>query len=85
MVLMEEAVRAGHWADQPKDRRAMAWMWGLGERHKGLRNVLGSKKRLGTTSEFVLSQNRNETLVNLRLLYWTGILPIVFLNSQQKP
>lgn len=84
-MLMAEAVRAGHWWDQPKDRRAMARMQGLGERRKGLRNVLGSKKRLGTTSEFVLSQNRNETLVNLRFLYLTGILPIVFLNSQQEP
>lgn len=45
----------------------MAWMWGLRERYKGLRNVLGSQKRLGTALEFVLSQNRNETSVNFRL------------------
>lgn len=57
---------------------------GTGERRKGLRNVVGSKKRVGTTAEFVLSQNRNETLVNLRLLYSTRILPTVFLNSQQE-
>lgn len=41
--------------------------------------------RLGTASEFVLSKNRSETLINLRLLYSTGILPIVFLKSQQEP
>lgn len=58
---------------------------GGGERHQGLTSALGSKKRLGTTSEFVLSQNRNETFVNLRLLYLTGISPVVFLNSQQEP
>lgn len=46
------------------------WLEGAGERHQGLTSALGSKKRLGTTSEFVLSQNRNETFVNLRLLDW---------------
>lgn len=62
----------------------MTWVWGLGK-GTGLRNLLGSKKRLGTASEIVLSKNRSETLVNLRLLYMTGIRPIVFLKSQQEP
>lgn len=57
-------------------------VWGEAQ---SLRNVLGSEKRLGTASEFVLSKNRSETLFNLRLLYSTGILPIVFLKSQQEP
>lgn len=57
-------------------------VWG---KARGLRKALGSKKRLGTASEFVLSKNRSETLINLRLLYSTGILPIVFLKSQQEP
>lgn len=58
----------------------MAWVWGLGERCQDLRNLRGSKKRPGSASEHVLSQNGNETF-NLRLLYATGVLPIVFLNS----
>lgn len=41
---------------------------GPGERQQGLRDGLGSGKILGTTSEFALSQHRNEALVNLRLL-----------------
>lgn len=57
-------------------------VWGKAQ---GLRNVLGSKMILGTASELVLSKNRSETLINLRLLYSTGILPIVFLKSQQEP
>lgn len=80
MMLVEEAGRVGGWWDEKSNGLDV----GPGKGTRALGNVLGSKKRL-STSEFVLSWNGNETSVNVKLLYSTEILSIVFLNPQQEP
>lgn len=78
------AARGHLWGEQRMDGRAMAWVWGPGERQQGLRDGLGSGKILGTTSEFALSQHRNEALVNLRLL-WLECYQLYFWTPSRSP